>query len=97
MAKNEHKLPILEIEHSSWFCILRLTFNLETHDCLEEKDLIMADNYGYLVDNLLQILGSCHLFMNSINCASHFIMSQLRCVKDWVRNGPSLRYAKKKF
>ena len=21
----------------------------------------------------------------------------LRCVKDWVRNGPSLRYAKKKF
>ena len=22
---------------------------------------------------------------------------RLRCVKDWVRNGPSLRYAKKKF
>ena len=34
--------------------------------------------YGYLLDNLLQIRGSCnfHLFTNSINCGSHFIMSQ---------------------
>ena len=24
-------------------------------------------------------------------------VKELRCVKDWVRNGPLLRYAKKKF
>ena len=47
------------------------------------------------IDMFLQVYGLGKFLTGRfivVHCANF-----LRCVKDWVRNGPSLRYAKKKF